>query len=260
MRAVTPYRELPPPRGLERQLACVWRSHDRAVRVLPDACVDIVWDRSELVVAGPATRATQAPATPGQARCGVRFRVGAAGAGLRVPASELLDQRVPLRELWARRARRLEDRLAAAPTIEAALDALVEGVADALDPRPDPLVRQAALELTRGSSLAQVCRLVELGERQLRRRFHDAVGYGPATLVRVQRFQRFLSAAEEAPETPLARLAADAGYADQAHLTRESRRLAGVSPAALVLEGAMSAGDKSVLFKPPGMGFDILAA
>ena len=94
------YRELAPPPGLEALVACVWLSHDGEVRVLPDACVDVVLSGGRLVVAGPATTATLAPATPGQARVGVRFRVGAAGTALGVAAGELRDQGVPLAELW----------------------------------------------------------------------------------------------------------------------------------------------------------------
>jgi AraC-like DNA-binding protein len=47
----------------------------------------------------------------------------------------------------------------------------------------------------------------------------------------------------------LARLALDAGYADQAHLTRECRRLAGVTPTALMRAGAGPAGEPSDPFK-----------
>jgi hypothetical protein len=51
----------------------------------------------------------------------------------------------------------------------------------------------------------------------------------------VLRFQRFLVAARAAgPGRNLSRLAADTGYADQAHLTRESRELGGLPPAALL--------------------------
>jgi AraC-like DNA-binding protein len=79
---------------------------------------------------------------------------------------------------------------------------------------------------------------VGLSPRQLRRRCHAVVGYGPKTLQRVLRFRRFvtqvdagLPAGQEAHD--LAALAAQAGYADQAHLTRECRALAGLTPAAL---------------------------
>ena len=67
---------------------------------------------------------------------------------------------------------------------------------------------------------------------------------GPRTLRRVLRFQRFLAAARTAEPGSLARLAADAGYADQAHLARDCRRLAGLTPSALLAEGAGPAGER----------------
>jgi AraC-like DNA-binding protein len=193
----------------------------------------------------------------------VRFRIGSAGAALGLAAHELLDRSVPLTDVWGPAARRLEDRVAAAPTIDGALDALIRGVADRLPPPGggDPLVRRAAVALLRdGASLPQAGRVVGLEERQLRRRFERAVGYGPATLVRVQRFQRFLLLAEREPASPLGRLAAEAGYADQAYLTRECRRLSGLSPAALLAVGATPAGEKSDPFKPRGVQLATLAA
>ena len=248
------YRELAPPPGLEALVACVWVSHDGEVRVLPDACVDVVLSGGRLVVAGPATAATWAPATPGQSRVGVRFRVGAAGTALGVPAGELRDQGVPLAELWGTDARRLEDRVVAADDPHAALLALIGGIARRL-PAPeeaDHEVRRAALALARPTAgqddlatVAASARAAHLSERQLRRRFERAVGYGPATLARVLRFQRFLHRANApgAADAPLARLAAEAGYADQAHLARECRRLAGLPPSALLATGATPAGE-----------------
>ena len=97
----------------------------------------------------------------------------------------------------------------------------------------------------RRPTVAASARAAGLSERQLRRRFERAVGYGPSTLARVLRFQRFLRRAH-APESraaPLARLAAEAGYADQAHLARECRRLSGLSPSSLLATGATPAGE-----------------
>jgi AraC-like DNA-binding protein len=91
-----------------------------------------------------------------------------------------------------------------------------------------------------------------ISERQLRRRFADAVGYGPKTLARVLRFQRFLAlaagedraAAARGGSGDLAGLAFAAGYADQAHLTRECRQLSGRTPAELLATGAGPAGER----------------
>jgi transcriptional regulator GlxA family with amidase domain len=93
-------------------------------------------------------------------------------------------------------------------------------------------VVQAATVRLRDSRV-RVDRLAdELGfsERQLRRRFDDAVGYGPKTLQRVLRLWRFLVASG----TDMAAAAIDAGYADQSHLTRECRILTRLAPGAWV--------------------------
>lgn len=95
---------------------------------------------------------------------------------------------------------------------------------------PDPL----GAERPGGPDLA-AARVEDAGplavsERRLRRRFVQAVGYGPATYLRVSRFQRAVALAPHVPG--LAALAAAAGYADQAHLSRECRALTGLTPRA----------------------------
>jgi AraC-like DNA-binding protein len=250
------YREFEPPPELRPFVACVWTgtTSGEGAAVLPDGCVDVVWTGAELVVAGPATEVVRPRLRPGLQKLGVRFRVGAAGAALALPAHELLDATVPLAEVWGRRAERIAETVTAAPTPARALEALTRGVAERLpDPsRIDRLVRSAALLGARfGSSVAERSGTLAISERQLLRRFREAVGYGPSTLARVLRFQRFLWLAELSPaEGPdLARLAFDAGYADQAHLTRECRRLAAATPATLVGRGARAAGERSDAFK-----------
>lgn len=256
------YVELPAPAALKRHVACVWMSAGTPTYVLPDACVDVVLDGEHLVVAGPQTVSRFVPESPGQHRCGVRFRIASAGSILGLPAARLLDQSVPVDEVWGSWGRRLEERVISAGDAREALARLIRGLAERVlsAGERDLLVRHAAIALLQGHPLGSASRIVGLGERQLRRRFDEAVGYGPATLVRVERFQRFLSMAERAHVVPLARLAADAGYADQAHLARECRRLSGRSPAELLAQGAGAAGEKSVLFKPGGIGSVTLAA
>jgi AraC-like DNA-binding protein len=179
-----------------------------------------------MIVAGPATRAHHT--TTDGAAFGVRFRVGAAGAALGLPAAELRDLSVPLADVWGTAA----DRIEASNAHELAAAVRRRGEAD-------PLVRAAATGTPRHA--------LGIGDRQLRRRFLDAVGYGPKTLERILRFQRFLRLAQD--DGDLARLALDAGYADQAHLTRECTRLAGLPPTTLLAEGAGPAGERSVSFK-----------
>jgi AraC-like DNA-binding protein len=245
-----PYRELPAPARPAPHVACLWvRDPEPAPqvhRIVPDACLDVVWVQgSRLSVAGPATGPVLSAVPAGAAAMGVRFRVGAGGSAIGVPARELLDETVALEDVWGLAALRLGEQLHAAPTIEAALATLMSAVARRLPPPSniDGLVRAAALRAARPRAPVEALGAgLGVGERQLRRRFADAVGYGPKTLQRVLRFQRFLALAEAGGDD-LAALAFAAGYADQAHLTRECRRLAGLPPAALLATGAGPAGE-----------------
>ncbi len=82
----------------------------------------------------------------------------------------------------------------------------------------------------RGASVEDPAEPATVGERRLRRRFVQAVGYGPATYLRVARLQRAIALAPHAPN--LAALAVAAGYSDQAHLSRDCRALTGLTPRA----------------------------
>jgi AraC-like DNA-binding protein len=239
------YRELAPPPELGEHLRCGWviepdASHSEAI--LPDGCIDIVWRAGEgAIVAGPDTGPVPVVRRAGSKAVGVRFRPGAAPAMLGVPADELRDLRVPLAELWGDAAGRLEDELDGAGSASARLELIERALRRRLDgaERPDGLVAAAVARL-RGPEPPQVRELADalaVSERQMRRRFHAAVGYGPKVLARILRFQRMLALARQpASREDLARLALDAGYADQAHMTAECTRLAGAPPARLIAE------------------------
>jgi AraC-like DNA-binding protein len=199
-----------------------------AVRVMPDGCIDLLWADGDLFVAGPDTVAHDAPARP--TYVGVRFHPGWAPGLLGVPAEEVRDALVPLDALWgAADARQLTDAAAGSPV--AALTAVVRERLHRAGP-PDPVVRGLVRALERGHSVAAAAARVALSPRQLQRRSLAAFGYGPKTLARVLRFGRALDLARAGE--PYARVAAAVGYADQAHLAREVRALAGVPLTSLV--------------------------
>jgi AraC-like DNA-binding protein len=236
------YRELAPPAALRDEIHCLWVSvrppgAGAVVPVLPDACTDLIW-QSELgaYVAGPDTGPSPAAVAPGAVLAGARFRPGAGGAALAVPLCELLDLRVDAADLPAVPGGRLPGWLAP----DEALRRVTAIAAELVTERPaDRLVVEAARWLRRPGERADlVAGRLGVSERQLRRRCQAAVGYGPRMLTRVLRFRRFVSRVDAGGTTSdlagLAGLAAEAGYADQAHLTRESTRLAGLTPLALV--------------------------
>jgi AraC-like DNA-binding protein len=237
------YREWSAGARLAADVACLWAAvpdpaDPRDALVLPDACIDVIWDGSSLFVAGPDTGPVPVPWRPGTMFAGLRFRPGRAPGFLGPPASELLDQRVTLADLWGRPAAdALQERVQRAPDVRAAAAALAAAVeARAAIARPaDPLVSSLVDGLQRGPESARVvreaARALGAGERRLHRRCCAAVGYGPKMLERVLRFRRAQRLA--AAGSSLAAVAAEAGYADHAHLVRECRRLSGRAPSDL---------------------------
>ncbi|WUV77638.1 helix-turn-helix transcriptional regulator [Streptomyces sp. NBC_01477] len=192
--------------------------------------MDLIWHDGALLVAGPDTSAHVVTDRPGSSYAGLRFAPGVGPALLGAPVREVRDLRVPLDGLWpAAEARRLAERADAGPA--AALDAWAADRIRAAEPA-DPLLGPVAAALSAGRPVADIAAASGLGERQLRRRCEAAFGYGPRTLARVLRLQRALALARAG--TPFARVAADAGYADQPHLSREVRTLAGVPLSALL--------------------------
>jgi AraC-like DNA-binding protein len=242
------YREFAPPPHLGKQIVCFWwhgaTSMLATVRVIPDGCVDIVWVNDQAPhVAGPMTRPVLYAIESGTEIVAVRLRPGVARRLLGENAKALLNQDVPLRDLWpGHRAAPWED-----ATAERSASAKLAAIAEVMSARLrtdggfDDFVMHAAAWIAEHpfASLDALSSLSGLSERQMRRRFDEAIGYGPKKLQRILRLQRLLwLASHESSLVPnLAQLSFAAGYADQSHMTREVGALTGASPRHL-LNGA----------------------
>jgi AraC-like DNA-binding protein len=200
------------------------------LRVVPDGSADIIWREDggsvTTFTAGPDTEAQLASLAEGSRMVGIRFAPGAADVVLGLPLDALRDQRVALGELWGGVAEELAERVALSDQPEVALaTAVQERVTEAPDPTAAAIARQ--LEFAAGAGVVSgLAADVGVSERHLQRRCRTAFGYGPKTLHQVLRFQRALRLARAGGR--LADVAAVVGYADQAHMARDTRRLAGV--------------------------------
>jgi AraC-like DNA-binding protein len=240
------YREYAPSPAVAELLLCSWtleaerdgQLHQQ--RVLPDGCTDIVWfgDASPVAV-GPMTRPVLAAIEPGTTLVGLRFRPEVASRVLGLPAHELTDRDLPLSELWrqpivADISDRLRDERVASRRVAIA-QSLIASRSDAMR-GPDPVANHAVSLLTSGRSgrIETLASHIGISERHLHRRFMASVGYSPKTFQRIVRFQKLLALAEAGRRAPLGDVSLAAGYADQAHMTREVVKLAGVTPGALL--------------------------
>jgi methylphosphotriester-DNA--protein-cysteine methyltransferase len=235
-----PYREFSPPLGLEAVVACTWEQQpveDRVQTVVPDGCVDLIWlAERELVIAGADTGPRGVDLPAGRLSTGIRLRPGAAGTVLGLPACELRDLQVRAQVVWNRRAAELADALAAAAPPRR-LELLVAAVAGR-GAEPDELVVAATHRLALpGARVADVAARLGIGERQLHRRTLAAVGYGPKMLARVARLRRLVAVSDPS----LASRALWAGYASQAHMNEEVRRLTGKTPVRFLKDAVLTA-------------------
>ena len=243
------YVELVPPPVLAGRVRTVWvqrtGSQPYVQRNLPTGGVELQCPVGAVPrLVGPLTAATGQVLPAHTAVVGARFWPGASSPVLGVPADELVDLTVRLDDVWGGAAVRLGELLSGAPGPGAALELLQRYLADqqARTDRPDPLVAEAVRRLMpwQPVEISALTRQLAISASQLRRRFLAMVGVGPKTLQRTLRFQGYLALAQAA-DTPgglrggrLADLAAEAGYADHAHLSRECLRLTGVSPRELL--------------------------
>jgi AraC-like DNA-binding protein len=196
-----------------------------------------VWRRGDgTTFVGPDTTAKLVDCEPGDLMVGIRFLPGAGGGALGLPLDAVRDLRVDVAEVD--RAFDLDGGLAPSEVIAGFISA-------AAGRQADPLVAMAARKVDQ-QGVRALARDLYVSERNLLRRFQAAVGYGPTTLARVLRFRRFVNAVDGG-RRDLAALALDVGYADQAHLTRETTRLAGLPPATLI-RARVAAG---LLLQPP---------
>ena len=220
------------------------KAHDL---ILPDGCIDVIFDlspgchgdaREAPVVIGTMTRALEVETAGPLKILGVRFRPGGATPFVPVAADALTDSSAPLDSLWGREADDLWERLVLAGSSTEAFDVLnrvLGGHLDRSNERLDRAVLTAGRIATSQSGRVTVETLAEsvgMGRRQLERRFRTAVGIGPKLSCSIARFRSVVGILNAHSDVSLSRVAFRAGYADQPHMNRDFKRLAGVSPGA----------------------------
>lgn len=237
-------RQRPVAPHLRDRFSCVWvhklpELEMPPIVITPDGTIDLQWIDGSFRIAGP-DKTPQTEAIPGGAMViGFRFQPAAAAAFFGVPAAELASQRIALDDVWGSRARRLADNVRPQQGLANLIETIETSIAENAPERSssDASMRAAydliASQPPPGAPLVPwLQRALGMSERTLRRRFDESFGYGPKTLDRILRYQRFLRLSNTS-KSPTAVLAVEAGYSDQAHLVRESKRLTGRTPVEL---------------------------
>jgi AraC-like DNA-binding protein len=233
------YREYPVVPALRDHFSCVWvnRLADTApasIVVVPDGAIDLQWIAGQWRIAGPDEQAQPESVPAGALVIGFRFQPGTAHRWLGVAASELCNQRILLRDILGPSGDQIDAPARGDSTTRFELERVLSRWTVSM-PCQDREIIHAHRLLSGGAPpginvVPWLMKELSMSERTLRRRFDAAVGYGPKTLDRILRFQRYLDLARTNNGMTASRRAAAVGYADQAHLVRECRRLALCTP------------------------------
>jgi AraC-like DNA-binding protein len=213
------------------------------VQWLPDGRTTLVFRvlatglSANLSVVGPRSRALFKTPTDVARAVTIRFRPGYSAPFLGGAASELSDRIVALEDIWGRPGSDLCRELVAATSLPLVMDRVAHALARRARPSFEPasgrLARRAVGLLEAGEARVEnVAERLGVTARHLRRAFTDSVGIAPKEFARTVRLQRAVRGATLSNDW--ARIAADAGYYDQAHLIADFRQLVGLTPGAFM--------------------------
>jgi AraC-like DNA-binding protein len=206
----------------------------------PIICVPASSPRDSLswsgaIVHGPQWSYFKTSPKPAGTTVGIAFRAGMAGGILGFPISELTDCHVSVDAVWGARGHELRERLLGARSPNSVFSILETELIARLK-RPlliHPAVSNALAFRSAGwpaIRVADVQRDTGYSPRHFVALFRKAVGLTPKHYYRIKRFMAVLQDLASSDPEDLADLATSAGYSDQAHLTREFREFAGVTP------------------------------
>ncbi|MBK9386307.1 MAG: helix-turn-helix transcriptional regulator [Planctomycetes bacterium] len=258
------YAERLPPPDLAPYVRRFWQVEDRASydalrleRIVADGCMELVvhlgdryarldeqgraHEQPRVLLAGQLEGPLLLRPGRTSAIAAIRFQPWGAAALRGVAPRELLGETLALESLLGAEAERLADALARSRDVEARFEVLIAWCRAHLDASPRiPSFLVAAVRLAERSAgklrVEELAKRAGCERRTLERAFDTWVGITPKVHSRVQRMQRVLASLQTPQRESLAALASRAGFADQAHLTREFLAFVGIAPSAYVRE------------------------
>jgi AraC-like DNA-binding protein len=209
------------------------QAHEQAI--LPHPNVNLAFEASGAGIYG-VDRSLFVRRLEGQGKAlGVRFRAGCFRPFWGAPVSQLSDRVVPATRVFGPLAEKTRQAIMCADS-DAEMASHAESLLFSVLPERDPVAEQAAqlvALITSDTALQRVDQLADaagLSVRAVQRLFADHVGVGPKWVMRRARLHEASERAGSGEPVDWAELAADLGYADQAHLTRDFTATIGVPP------------------------------
>lgn len=209
--------------------------------VPPDGCVSLVVRfpaepnaAPMVLLVGPRPRAFRVTISTLDTYFGLRFWPHAARAILGPSLAAASEYVGPAALLMPELTDKLNAMLPSEPDVAAAQRALhaAAQIVVARSPAVDPIARRAVEEIVFSHgriSMTQLATSLGMSLRQVQRRFTASSGLTLKHFARLRRFRHAAMALLEASPRRWVDVAYDAGYADQAHLSREFSQLVGLT-------------------------------
>lgn len=247
------YREYQPSEPLKSHIACYWTVDYRANnsrklhRVIPDGCVDIIFDlRSSTsakgaFVVGLMTEYEVMTLSQNRFLFGIRFFVDNIRTFLKYPVSEVTGYHVFLEDLWGNEALALTEEIVSEPNVSNMIATIERKFMQMLlmdKAEPDGLLQMSMKYLYSSRGMVTIGALAEelsYSERSIRRTFQKELGVSPKELSDIIRFQNLLKDFSSSPQPRLSDLSFKYGYYDQSHLIRQFKRYYGLPPRQILL-------------------------
>ncbi|MGL1864107.1 MAG: helix-turn-helix domain-containing protein [Pseudodesulfovibrio sp.] len=253
----TTYNHFSPSDELAPYVACYWtitgdtKRPATKIRVLPDGCMDAIFDltggltplgvqpdpqeRPSAFITGVSSvpMVVSLPACP--RIVAIRFKPGGAAPLINAPAWELAETSADIDDLmpgFANLATSLIGEVKAPKAMVRVMDKLLLERLHRV-PKTDAITAHAVSAMARNLNSLRINTLVsEMGmtQKKLERTLLHHAGLTPKRLGRTIRFISAIHRLDTAPTTPLASLALDLGYSDQAHFNRDFKALSGLAP------------------------------
>lgn len=242
------YSEFAPVGAVANDVLCGWSfiaaetlKETYAHHVLPDGCISLVFrgglngSQGPLIVSGPHLKEFRVEVRGGDQYWGIKFWPDVGGAVLGLSPvecrgrSDLMATRCAAHSQW------LSPLLSKCASFDEAFLVFKDFVAKqkTLCQSLDREVRSALLAINQSDGSEEISAIaakVGLSPRQLQRRFQARVGLTPKEYARIRRMRVALTKGLEERPKGWAAVAAETGYADQAHLSRDAAALTGLSP------------------------------
>jgi AraC-like DNA-binding protein len=208
-------------------------AHETGITAVPDGCVDVLFSMSEGgadgYIYGSVTKKWTMNLREGHRYFGVRFMPGTLPKNIGISIPELIDNHIALRDIKG--CGELANRIAEAKGFEECVDILLRFIDN--EWWPTDLLQMFISQIARHKGNVRIAKLedeTKYTARYINRVFTQQLGISPKAFANMMRFQSVIKKMNQSQIYDGATLAAEFGYFDQAHLIKEFKEFAAVTP------------------------------